>query len=594
LKHRLKNIPHFYLFTLFAGTLFFIPDIFVNRFITAPGLWMQAGISIGIIGYILLRKKQTPLPPMVFILLLAIWAIYHIWQSWRNLENLITIISLIAVFFLCYAIWSHLKNKKSLFTFFSFLALALSLWGIVQLIGQFPSYNDSFAITGPFDNPAGISTSLVVLFPFSLYFCCYSERKYRLLAIIVAILVVTVIILSQARTAIASVSMIFIFFLIRVSKVRGVKVTPFHYIVISGSFLLLLASLFFLKKDSAIGRLLIWQCSSKLIVEKPIFGYGSNGFTANYMNEQAAYFTKYQESRYVNLADNIRHPFNEFLKWTVNYGVAGLCITLFLIIIPLWISRKRDSTKLFFIRLSLLSIGICALFSYPFNYPFPRLMTVALLAFILSASPQQSITISNGYLPKGIAILFSMSLLSATACLAFHEREWYKVAHRALRGETHQMLPRYKLLYTRLYYKDLFLYNYAAELNVAGHYYESQQIARKCEKLWADFDLQMLMVDNYLQLQQYTEAINYLEKAAAMCPVKFIPLYRLTELYLETGQKEKARILAQKILDKKVKVPSPVIDRIKSKMRKLLDEPDSFNDPSYLINQNMKLITILS
>lgn len=96
------------------------------------------------------------------------------------------------------------------------------------------------------------------------------------------------------------------------------------------------------------------------------------------------------------------------------------------------------------------------------------------------------------------------------------------------------------------------------------------------------------MADNCLQLQQYTETENHLEKAAAMCPVKFIPLYQLTELYLETGRKEEARVLAQKILDKKVKIPSPVISSIKSKMRNLLNEPDSLDDSTQLIKSDMK------
>ena len=33
--------------------------------------------------------------------------------------------------------------------------------------------------------------------------------------------------------------------------------------------------------------------------------------------------------------------------------------------------------------------------------------------------------------------------------------------------------------YAHLYYKDLFLYNYVARLNVVGDYMASQQIARK-------------------------------------------------------------------------------------------------------------------
>jgi hypothetical protein len=64
-------------------------------------------------------------------------------------------------------------------------------------------------------------------------------------------------------------------------------------------------------------------------------------------------------------------------------------------------------------------------------------------------------------------------------------------------------------------------------------------------------------------------------------PMKFSPLNRLTELYLETGRKEEARVLAQKILDKKVKIPSSVINNIKNKMRNLLNEPDSLNNSTH-------------
>jgi hypothetical protein len=163
--------------------------------------------------------------------------------------------------------------------------------------------------------------------------------------------------------------------------------------------------------------------------------------------------------------------------------------------------------------------------------------------------------------------MFSLGLLSATTYQAIYEREWHIIAHKSLRGETAQMLPRYKSLYAHLHHKDLFLYNYAAELNVVEHYEESQQIALECDSFWADYDLQMLMADNCLQ---------------------FIPLYQLSELYQETGRKEEARVLAKKILDKKVKIPSPVINSIIIKMRNLLNEPDSLDDSIQLIKSDMR------
>lgn len=573
-----KYIPHLYLFVLTAGALFFIPAVFVNRFTTASSLWLQGGISIGVIGYVLLTKGRIALPSKTFIFLLSIWAIYHTWQRWGNIESKTTIITLTAAFFLFYAIWTQLENKQIVFAVFASIGLALSLLGLGQFTGLLPSYHSSFSITGPFDNPAGISASLVILLPFSLYCCRYSIKRRRLLTIIATCLIISVIILSKARTAIFATTIILILFFIYLLKERDVRFSFAYYSAIFAGCLLLLVGLFFMKKDSANGRLLIWKCSTQLISQKPILGYGGSGFTANYMNEQAAYFTRYPDSKYANLADNVRESFNEFLKWTVNYGIVGLSLTLLLINVPIWTSRKQKMTELFFIRLSILAIGICAFFSYPFNYPFIQLMGVALLAFLLAqGESQQASTINNIWI-KGALSLFSLGLLTVTAYQAHLEREWHIIAHKSLRGETHQMLPLYKSLYTHLRYNDLFLYNYAAELNVAGYHDESMKVATECNKLWADYDLQMLMADNCLKLQQYCATESYLKKAAAMCPVKFMPLYRLTELYLETGRKDDAHVLAHKILNKKVKIHSALISSIKNKMQKLLNEAESWDD----------------
>ncbi|HKM45776.1 MAG TPA: hypothetical protein VJY12_09995, partial [Dysgonamonadaceae bacterium] len=171
-------------------------------------------------------------------------------------------------------------------------------------------------------------------------------------------------------------------------------------------------------------------------------------------------------------------------------------------------------------------------------------------------------SIANNIWLKGTLSLFTLALLTATAYQAHLEREWHIIAHKSLRGETHQMLPQYKSLYTHLCYNDLFLYNYAAELNVAEYHDESMKVATECNKLWADYDLQMLMADNCLQLQQYCATESHLKKAAAMCPIKFMPLFQLTELYQETERQKEAQELAQIILDKEIKIASPVINSI--------------------------------
>jgi hypothetical protein len=65
-----------------------------------------------------------------------------------------------------------------------------------------------------------------------------------------------------------------------------------------------------------------------------------------------------------------------------------------------------------------------------------------------------------------------------------------------------------------------------------------------------------------------------------MCPGRFLPLYQLTELYTATGRTDKARTLAQQIVNKKVKIPSTTIHVIKQKMQELIDREDGINVPA--------------
>lgn len=75
----------------------------------------------------------------------------------------------------------------------------------------------------------------------------------------------------------------------------------FFFVVI----VLPLLFLFMLKQDSTNGRVLIWTNAARMIADKPLLGWGANGFSAHYMLYQAAYFTKFPHSEYADLADNI-------------------------------------------------------------------------------------------------------------------------------------------------------------------------------------------------------------------------------------------------------------------------------------------------
>lgn len=78
--------------------------------------------------------------------------------------------------------------------------------------------------------------------------------------------------------------------------------------------------------------MLIWKCSWEMIKENPFLGHGIGSFKANYMDYQATYFRTFSTSEYAMLADNINHPFNEYILLLVQFGLTGM-ITLILFVV---------------------------------------------------------------------------------------------------------------------------------------------------------------------------------------------------------------------------------------------------------------------
>jgi O-antigen ligase len=445
---------------------------------------------------------------------------------------------------------------------------AQALCGVLQYAGALPAVG-GFRVTGSFDNPAGFAACLCAGFPFALYFFFSQKSWRRYLAAAVGIIVVAAVALSASRAGLVSLAAVGLaVFFFRVKMAAGQKVA-----IATALLLIALSGLYLLKKDSANGRLLIWRCSWEMVKDKPLLGHGYGGFKAHYMDYQASYFGQHPDSEYAALADNVNRPFNEYVLLLTDFGLAGFAL-LIAAAGFLWKSFLRCRREKI-VRAAagcLLSVAVFALFSYPLCYPFVWVMLMLSVAVIVCRA-KYSVKIF-------VRILYPAKLLTVPATLFFawvawqrmaNEMRWCKIAHQSLSGKTEQMLPEYEQLHPAMSGNELFLYNYTAELNVAGHYGKSLQIGKACEQLLADYDLQMLMADSYERLKQYEAAAGRYKKAAAMCPVKFMPLYKLAKLHEEQGNIAKAQQLARLILEKKVKIPSPAVAAIKREMQQLVE-----------------------
>ncbi|MDK2841087.1 MAG: hypothetical protein PWQ17_592 [Anaerophaga sp.] len=268
---------------------------------------------------------------------------------------------------------SGLKYNKfitGIVIIFLLTSLLQSALGLLQLYGYQASFHSLFKITGTFHNPGPFSGFVVSALPLAIvgYKMGYTEwhrgdteihreisfrgakinfngqkifrgvfRGVSLLTIIAVLLVVPA---AQSRAAwvAALVGCIYVLwscrekfpFINRLS-VRFKRLSKtLRVLLITGSLIFILGAatgIYLLKKDSANGRLLIWQVTSQLIKERPVTGHGSGAFSALYMDEQAQWFKSDKGTdEQAMIAGSPESPFNEPLKLWLEKGLIGLLL----------------------------------------------------------------------------------------------------------------------------------------------------------------------------------------------------------------------------------------------------------------------------
>lgn len=457
---------------------------------------------------------------------------------------------------------NYMKNFDSLI-----LAVCViqACYGLMQFFGISYTYK-VFDITGSFDNPAGFAACLVAGFPFC-FLALDGEKWKRRLTVIALVIITLAIVLSNSRASIISILIVSILFI--ANKYHYYFKYNRKYLYGVGVVVLVVgAVLFFLKKDSAIGRILIWINSFEMIFDYPILGSNSGSFLRNYMLYQADYFRSYPNSQYLMLADNVKHPFNEFLLLTIKYGILGLLA--FLVVV---FSVIKSSNKVNIYHLCLISIGIVASFSYPLHYPFVAVIIAYCLASIKSKS-LFSVKIYFTFIMLLTVFIGGMFFILARD-IKF-EKHWGQLVQMSKYGNYNALLDEYRKLYSQWNGNPMFLYNYGVILNKSANYDESNTILFDCTKYFNDYEVQMLIADNYFKLKRWDCAEKFYYCAHDMVPNRFIPLYKLMLLYKYSANTKQAIDIANNIVNKDVKVPSDIINIIKIEAQNVINQSSEY------------------
>lgn len=421
--------------------------------------------------------------------------------------------------------------------------------------------------TGTTGFPAELALNLCIAIPVAIHQARHNEKSLvKKLYIGAILLYVVTIFFTQSRTGGICLSLYFLMYAWGKIKRRfsgrraKASISVLLAIVVLTS---MIAYVVFCKENSTSGRKFILQRSIELAMEHPWVGHGHGGFEREYMLRQAKFFQRTHESQYALLADEMRHPLNEFVYLWVNYGIIAPIILLIMFMLPLWqwwrYSRNRGYASLL---PCLIAVFVFSMFSYPSYYPITWLTLGTSLVYTFQTS------LSRMKIHKTMhVILLAMSLAVIVFSLsdAIYENLWYRAYRHSFRSNS--ALVEYEQLHGYFRRNPHFLYNYAMASFKRGDLKKAEDLLEECGKYWNGYNRELLYGDVLLYQQNFTQAISHYQKARHMCPARFAPLEGIYKAYDELGDEEHRKQVAQQISEQKVKVNSPYVQRIKQQYR---------------------------
>lgn len=342
-----------------------------------------------------------------------------------------------------------------------------------------------------------------------------------------------------------------------------IKHLPKSIIIRTGSLLILIclctyliSGLYSYKKDSADGRILIWKISLEMVKDKPILGYGFDGFRKNYMNYQAAYLQEKQLPETINnLADDNHHAFNEFLRIIIEQGIIGVII-LFIFLTTIGYTIYKYKLYIDTVSRTIISCLTALLFFSFFSYPLSTFHINALIVILLAG-----LACSSQDTPIWKLQIRSISLIIPYSIIFFISSVYLFSYSKA----NSDWLNTLKGVYTndnileearkKLSGNPYFLSTYGKYLNKKKRYSKAASILSQSIKEYPSYYTVMELGISYKAQKKYTEAMH-------MIPHKIKPLYFMMELYYDQKDYKSAIQLSNRILCKQPKIRSSELNII--------------------------------
>ena len=461
-----------------------------------------------------------------------------------------------------------------------------ALHGLGQIAGIYPSNHSLFVLTGTFYNPGPYSGYLAAVLPIALYrMLIFNGKKDRLsvvqyyFSMCVLLLICCVLPAGMSRAAWFASLISCGYVVLRFYHVKVKSFVSEHRYAVLGVLIvcaLFASGAYFMKRDSADGRLLIWKLTSQVIAGNPWGDGNGRTFSAIYGDAQERYFAdcEYSESE-AWVAGTPDFAFNEYLQIAVEYGIWVSVLFITVVFVLLWIAEKRKS----FTGMGgcLVSLMVFACFSYPLHIPAIVslwLLTVTVLCGEGLAMIKRKLNAMLVLLPLVVTgLTASMNMYGKYSERTRAVSEWMPVRVLYHSGAFNAAAEEYGKLYDKMSWHKDFCFEYGRALYKAGSYGKAEEVLLKAMTVSGDPMILNILGRNAQASGEYEKAEMYLLRSTRRLPERVYPHYLLVKLYLEPEYFDRIKLIKEAgyVLYTEPKVNSTAIREMRQEVKKILE-----------------------
>lgn len=542
-----------------------------TRWGTAEVIVAKALPFICIVGlaFALLQNTENKKISLLDMFIIA-WYVYYLCRTWAGNEfpcatQFLKDTELFTLYFSLRAIFCNISIPPVfvivILVILSCYEAILGLWQIIT--GE--SHHTLYLFTGSFFNPGPYSAYLLIALVAGLLakneiislLRKYTQYGHRYILAFYFVLLAVPAIMLPATWSRAAIIAFLLVCLLAYRKNYWRK----RY-VIWGLCIATILILYFIKQNSADGRMLTWIACCKTWSHAPWLGVGIGGFKNACAEGIAELYATDPVNRLFASGNVADYAFCDILKILVEQGIVGVIFCLIVTAMTLY-NVYSYSRSLFYTLLSLL---IFSLFSYPFElYPFRAIAVIIAVLSSLVAYNEEGKRIGPLFL-----FLIGIAIMAGYMAKEINLRSKIDKEADMLLYSQPYLMEDFKKISSKESDNPRFLFIFAKTLRNNGRYNDSNAFLHQGVLVSNDPMFFLLQGNNYKDMACYNLAEQAYIKSYAMMPNRLYPLYQLMLLYESIGHEEKAKRMAKKILESKPKIDSQATEYIKNKARAIL------------------------